>query len=123
MKKVLLDTSFILSCIREKVDFFEWSENLGFRIVVPSIILDELKKISITNKSSKLRGEAEFALRLIKSESYIALELKGRYADVGLISYLKKNPDVAVATLDREIKKSVINRKIVLRARKKLEFQ
>lgn len=121
MNKVLLDTNFILSCIREKVDLFDKLEELGYGVVIPRIVVDELKRISLGNKSSKLRAEAAFALRVLKSEKYEELETGGRYADTGIINYLKTHPNYAVATLDREIKKSVSNSKIVLRARQKLE--
>lgn len=121
MRKVLLDTNFILSCIREKVDLFDKLEELGYGVVIPIIVIDELKRISLGNKSSKLRSEALFALRVLKSEKYEKLETGGRYADTGIINYLKSHPDYAVATLDREIQKSVKNSKIVLRARQKLE--
>ncbi len=121
MRKVLLDTNFILSCIREKVDLFDKLEEIGYGVVIPQIVIDELKRISVGNKSSKLRAEAAFALRVLKSEKYEKLETGGRYADTGIINYLKSHPDYAVATLDREIQKSVKNSKIVLRARQKLE--
>lgn len=121
MNKVLLDTNFILSCIREKVDIFDKMECLGYVVMIPTIVIDELKRISLGNKSSKLRSEAEFALRVLKSEKYEEVKAVGRYADIGIINYLKKNPSIAVATLDREIKKSVKNPKIVLRARQRLE--
>ena len=35
MKQALLDTNFILSCIRKKIDFFEEIRLMGIKIIIP----------------------------------------------------------------------------------------
>ena len=68
MKEVLLDTNFILSCIRDNIDCFEELTFMGFRILVPKEVVKELKKIAESKKSLKFRNDAELALRIIKKE-------------------------------------------------------
>lgn len=121
MKKVLLDTSFILSCVREKVDFFERLENMGYGIVVSNNVIKEIKRLADFGKTLKLREIATLALKVLASEEYESLEIKGRYVDAAIVNYLKTDREYALATVDKELKKKVNNPRIVLRARKRLE--
>jgi rRNA-processing protein FCF1 len=122
MKRALLDTSFILSCVREKVDFFDRLESMGYGIVVPTNVLKELQRLVDSTKSMKLRNEAELALKILKTEKYESLEASGKYVDSAIVNYLKENKDYVLATVDKELKKKIKNQKIVLRAKKKLEL-
>ena len=45
MRNVLLDTSFILTCVRNKIDFFEQLELEGFKILVPKQVIKEIEAI------------------------------------------------------------------------------
>ena len=45
MKKVLLDTNFILTAIRNKIDFFEEIKLIGMKIAVPKQVVAEIKII------------------------------------------------------------------------------
>src|SRR3989339_603349 len=101
MKEIILDTSFILTCIKQKIDFFE--ELIGFKIIIPLEVIKEIEGLSISNSS------AEIALALLNKANYQK------------INFAKKNPLIIIATLDKEIKKSVKNEKMVIRGRKKLE--
>ena len=121
MKKVLLDTSFILSCVREKVDFFDRLEDMGYGIVISNNVVKEIKGLADKGKTLKLREIASLALKVIASEKYESLEIKGRYVDSAIVNYLKTDREYALATVDKVLKKKVNNPRIVLRARKRLE--
>ena len=110
MKKVILDTSFILSCVRNKIDFIEELKLIGFDVLIFKKVVEELKK-------SK-KKESEISLKLLKNIEPI--DFGNSHADKQIISFAEKNPDVAVATLDRLIKKSVKNKKIIIRNKKNL---
>ncbi len=110
--KVLLDTSFILSAIRNKIDFLDEIETMGHVPIVPKQVLVELKGIS------KSKIEAELALKILRKIKLIDLETKN--TDAGIIRYSKNNK-IIIATLDKEIKKKTKNQKLVIRAKKKLE--
>lgn len=122
MKKAVLDTSFILSCIREKIDFFEELKFMGFSIIIPNQVISEIENIKNSNKKLKFKDEAAIALKLLKSSSFSEIDLKTKNVDSGIIKFAKKNPEAVIATLDREIKFKVKNPKIVVRGRKKLEI-
>ncbi len=123
MVKVIVDTNFILNCIRNKFDFYEGLLEMGFLILVPKEVIKEIQRITISSKSLKFRDEAKLALKLISLGNHQVISCPGKYVDAGIKKYLDKHLDVFLATMDKELKKSVKNRKIVLRNKKKLELQ
>jgi len=123
MAKVLLDTNFILICIRNKLDFYEEFLHRGYSVIIPKEVVEEIKRLRDGSKSIKFKQEAELALKLISSQNYQAVNAPGRYVDVGIKKYLDNHPKVILATMDKELKRAVMNRKFVIRNRKKLELQ
>lgn len=122
MKKVILDTNFILSCIRKKIDFFEEIKFIGLKILIPNQVIKEIKGIAESKKKLKFREEAKLALRLLEKNSFKKIDLKRKNVDRGLINLAKGNKDTIIATLDREIKEKVENQKLIIRGNKKLEM-
>ena len=116
MKQILLDTNFILSCIRNKLDLFEHLELEGYKIIVPEQVINEIKKFE------KTKPEARVALKIIDRIVFLRNDIKGKTVDKAIINFAKENPDIIIATLDREIQKAVKNRKMIIRQRKKLEI-
>lgn len=110
MKSALLDTSFIITCIKQKIDFFQYLESEGIQILIPLQVIRELKKLN-----------AKLALRLLNKHKFKKIDLGVNNVDKGIINYAKKHNDVIIATLDRDIKSKVKNPKMVVRGRKKLE--
>ena len=116
MKTSLLDSSFILTCAKQKIDFFEFLENEGFQIIIPRQVLEEVEKIS------KTKGFAKLALEILKKNKFKKIDLKTKNVDIGIIKYARKNPEIIVATLDREIKNRIRNQKLIIRGKKRLEI-
>ena len=114
MEKVLLDTSFILSAVRNKIDIFE--ELLGYQIIIPKQVLIELNGIA------KTKTEAKIALKIIEKNKFKMIDLKTKNTDKGIKKYARSDKNLIIATLDDEIKKSVRNRKIVIRGKRKIEI-
>lgn len=123
MSKVLLDTNFILNAIRNKLDFFEELFQKGYQVLIPKEVILEIERLRDGSKALKFREEADFALKLIRSSDYKEISCPGRYVDKGIRKYCDENPQVVLGTMDKELKKSVKNRKMVIRNKKKLEFQ
>ena len=123
MSKVVLDTNFILTCIRNKVDFFEELLLRGDRVLIPVEVIEEIKRLRDSNKKLKFKEEANLALKMIENSEYEEVHAPGKYVDKGLIKYCQENEDVVLGTLDKELKKTVKNRKLVIRNKKKLELQ
>lgn len=108
MEKIVLDTNFILSCVKQKIYLFEQlRETFGiYDLIVPEQIFDELKKIS-KDKESKIknRESTKVALQLLKKYKFIDLGTKD--VDAGILRYIKDKEKIYVATLDKELKKKI----------------
>lgn len=122
MKQVILDTNFILSCIRKKIDFFEEIKFMGFKILIPTQVIKEIKGITNSKKKLKFREEAKLALKLLEKNSFKEIDIKNKNVDRGLINLARENKDIIIATLDREIKNKTQNSKLIIRGQKKLEI-
>jgi len=113
MKPALLDTNFILTCVKQKIDFFEEIPLMGMQIVIPKQVINELKNLKNSN--------SVLALKLLEKNKFKEVDIGKGHVDKKLIKFAKENSDAVVATLDREIKKKVKNQKLVIRSKKKLE--
>ena len=122
MRKALLDTNFILSCVRQKIDFFEFLEHEGIEAWISKEILREISAISNSKSKGLVRKDAELALNILKNNSFRRVHTGGRTVDSGIIKFAKENPEVIIATLDAEIKRSVKNPKMIIRGKKTLEI-
>jgi len=126
MVEVIIDTNFLLTCAKQKVDLFE---DLGillisFKAVIPAGVISELKKLRKDKKLKiKEREAANLALQILAKENIRKFESE-QSVDDAIVSYALKNKGVLVATLDRGIKKR-LNKKvkfITLRQKKRLVF-
>lgn len=121
MKYAVLDTNFILSCIRKKIDFFEQIPLMGMSIIIPLQVMDELRKFSFQGRGN-LKQEAKFALSLLEKNSFKRIDLYTRNVDDGLLKLAEKNENYIIATLDRQIKNRTKNKNLVIRGEKNLEI-
>jgi len=121
MKQVILDTNFILSCVKQKIDFFEEIPLMGISIIIPLQVIDELQKFSKQARGS-LKEQAKLALTLLENRDFRRIDLHSRKVDREIINFAKQNPGIIIATLDREMKNKTQNSKMVIRRKKKLEI-
>lgn len=122
MKRVILDTNFVLTCIKQKIDFFEEIKLMGMQILIPKQVIDEIKRIANSKKKLHFREDAKLALKLLERSSFKKIDLKNKNVDKGLIKLAKENKSIIVGTLDRELKNKIQNPKLVIRGKKKLEI-
>ena len=116
MKTTILDSSFILTCVKQKIDFFEFLENGGIQIVIPKQVINEIEKIS------KSKDYGKTALQILKKNRFNKIDLNEKNVDFGIVKYARKNPEIIVATLDTGIKRKIKNQKLIIRGKKKLEI-
>lgn len=123
MDKIVFDTNFILTCIKQKIDFIHELEDC--ELLIPEQVLEELEKLTKSKrKSAKERDLAKIALSLLKNfeKRFIKIKLEKKFVDAGFLK-LKNDDRMIVATLDNEIKK-VLRGKfkfLTIRNKKKLE--
>ena len=123
MKKAILDTSFILTCVKQKIDFFREIPNMGIQIIIPTQVIEEIKRVANSTKKLKFRDDARLSQVILEKNKFKKIDIKGKYVDKGLINYSKEHPRLIIATLDKEIKNKTTNSKLVIRGKKKLEVQ
>jgi rRNA-processing protein FCF1 len=121
MTYVVLDTNFVLSCIRKKIDFFSDIPMMGFKIIIPIQVLDEARNLSITARGG-IKDEAKIALKLLEQNEFKRVDLHFKNVDNGIIKLANDNKDYIIATLDQGVQKRTKNRKMIIRGEKKLEI-
>jgi rRNA-processing protein FCF1 len=113
MKSVLLDTNFILTCVKQKINFFDELQFMGLQILIPEQVINELKKLSLPHSG--------LTTKFLQKNKFKKIDIGRGHVDNQIISYAEQNPKIIVATLDREIKNKIKNKKLVIRGKKKLE--
>jgi len=121
MKQAILDTNFIITCVKQKIDFFEELRFMGLQVVVPKQVIAELERLVKTKKGAA-KNQAELTLAILRANIPKLIDLKQNYVDKALINYSKKHKDIIIATLDSELKKKLKCNKIVIRNKKKLQI-
>ena len=125
MKKIILDTNFLMIPLQFKVDIFSELEricNFNYKLCIFGQSVDELINIAEKQKG-KSRNAAQFALKLIRLKNIGVLKAEGRSVD----SIILKNSgkDTVIATQDRLLKKKLLEKGssvIILRQKKYLQL-
>jgi len=121
--KILMDTNFILACVKQKIDIINSVDFLNEKVdwVVPREVLNELESLK-DRKGIKFsdRNSAKVGLEIIALLEPEIIEIKNPNVDKGIADYLS-GKDILLATLDKELKKKVNNKKLVIRGKKKFE--
>ena len=120
--EVLLDTSFIISCVRKKIDFISQLEGEGFKVVLPREVLQELKDLRVAPKESHAdRIAIDIALVMFEGNKIKKTPLGGQSVDDGLIE--KGKQGAFIATLDNGIKREVANKIVIFNSSKSVGVQ
>ena len=122
MKRVLLDTNFIMSCARQKIDLFRELPLMGLEILIPKQVSDELKLLSKSKESANVREDADLALKLMNRNKFTLMKLRRNDTDRGIAEFADSNKDVIIATLDKELQNKIRNQKLIIRGLKTLEI-
>ena len=126
MKRIILDTNFLLIPVQFKVDIFEEIRRISdfrYQLCIIDKSIDELKKITLTG-NTKDKAAAKLALKLVELKKIKKIETKShKQVDELILDSAKK--DDFVATQDKELKQKLKKRHIpivILRQRKFLEI-
>jgi len=124
--EVVLDTSFILTCLRERIDFLR-AGDFG-ALILPIQVIDELENLNEEKKGME-REVVSLALDIIKNNKrkFRVVNLDRKHVDAGIKRYVegkKQKNKIIVATMDSGLKKQVKGKAkfLVVRGRKKLEL-
>jgi len=124
MRKVILDTNFLMYCSENKIDYateLVGLVNEGFELVVPNLVVEELRDLSKKSKKYSDKEAANLSLKLLEHNEIKEIEIKAKDADSSII---KIAPGNFVATLDLILRRKLksIARVIVINSKRKLAF-
>ena len=111
MKKILLDTNFLMAVYQFKIDIFEETkntlmENVEFYIIDKT--KNELEKLIKTSKLSDSQA-AKFALKILEKKPIKTIKTaENAYVD----DLILEQEGYIVATVDKELKKKLKKKKI-----------
>lgn len=109
--EVILDTNFIISCVKRKIDFISRLREEGFKIKIPKEVIEELKDLRFDVYHDD-RVAIDVALELLEnSDDITKIKLGHKKVDESLIEMGKKG--AYIASLDRAIKHTVPNRIVI----------
>ena len=114
MRKIILDTNFLMMPFQFKVDIFSEIERIcdfNYSLFVFEGSIDELKSI-IHNQSGKDKKAAQFALKLIKLKNINVIKSEKKDVD-SLILENAGSKDI-VATQDMQLKRQLAKKGVSL---------
>lgn len=127
MKKIILDTNFLLIPVQFKVDIFSELHRIcdfKYQLCIVDKTIDELNKIIQSKAKLKDKTAAKIALQLIKKEGIKIIETNELNADDAIVSLAEKE-SIVVATQDKILRNRIKKTKskiIILRQKQYLEM-
>ena len=126
MDKVIIDTNFIMTCVKQKIDLFWDMKAMGLQMLIPKQVINELNIVVKSTKKFHFRQDAEVALKIIEKEKEIItiVDLKkyGKTTDSAIKNFANLHKEILVATMDQALKRKITNNKVVIRGRHRLEI-
>ena len=126
MKKVILDTDFLVHCATVKVDYIEELKRIldfNYKVFIIDKTLDELDNI-IENQKGKAKADAKLAKAILKANKILKIKTKkDRIVDDLILGVADK--DTVVATMDADLKRRLKQKSvpiIVIRQKKYLKL-
>ena len=125
MKKIIIDTNFLMLPLQFKVDIFSELDrvcNFNCNLFIYEESINELKNI-IQKSGGKDKKAAQFALKLIKLKNIKVLKSEKKDVDSLILENL--DDDTIVATQDITLKKKLLEKGVsvvILRQKKYLQL-
>ena len=126
--KILLDTNFILTCAKQKIDFPEITNQITsqpIEWIIPQDVLNELDNIKRRAETkTKDKQAVELSFQLLQNLKHKIINLPGKNPniDIKIVSYVLDKP-IVLATLDKNLKSRVKNKILTIRGKKNLEIK
>lgn len=118
--EVILDTNFIISCIKKKIDFIDVLEEQGFKVLLPREVQQEMKDLRL-KVSSEDRRAIDVAFDIFSSRKIRKISLGNVPVDEGLIT--KGKQGAYIASLDAAIKRAVPNKVVISAAQQQISIE
>jgi len=125
--KILLDTNFILTCAKQKIDIDISLNKITtekIEYLIPQDVLNELGNLK-DRKGIKTddKNAAKLSFQILQNlnPKIIQLKTKNPNIDIKIVNYIINKP-VVLATLDKNLKSRIKNKILTIRNKKNLEL-
>ena len=127
MKKIILDTNFIIYCTEKKIDYKTEILNIsssGYELVVPRPVILEIMLISQNAKKYSDKNAAKLALDILEHNQVEIIETKTNIADDAVVELAEESLGSIVASLDLQLRKRLkgIAKILIVNSSKELAF-
>jgi rRNA-processing protein FCF1 len=120
--EAILDSSFIISCLRLGIDFHGQLEELGFKVVLPKEVFQELKDIRARSGIAHIDKEAiDVAFVMFEQNKIKKMSLGKGKVDDGLVR--KGKEGVYIASLDKGILREIKNKIVIKSSEKRVAIE
>ena len=127
--KILIDTNFIITCVKQKIDFdtiMNGYTDEEVRWAIPEEVLTELRGLKFGGKIKiEERNAVTIAIEIIEKLNPEVVKLSDKNTDVDtkIVNYLKDKENLILATLDKQLQSRVKNKILTIRGKKQLEIK
>ena len=103
MVEVICDTSFLIHLSTQKIKNLDSvNTEIGqIQFVVPSVVLNELERLSETQEKKQ-----DATTTLVFAQNLKTIKISGKFADQAIIEHVKKHGGIT-ATMDKELKNKI----------------
>jgi len=125
--KILIDTNFIITATKQKLDIQETANDIisePIEWLIPQDVLNEignLKDRKGTKESDKQAAKLSFQIIETLNPTIVDLPGKNPNVDIKIVNYILDKP-IVLATLDKNLKSRVKNKILTIRGKKNLEI-
>jgi len=123
--KILLDTNFVLTCVRQGIDFISLADEIfdvKIEWLVADEVIEELRMLSMRKESKgKEKEAAKLGLELLERLDAERIRLKNPNVDDGIVAY-SQNHDVVVASLDKGLKKRIKGKIMTIQGKNRINI-
>jgi rRNA-processing protein FCF1 len=124
---ILIDTNFILTATKQKIDIQEAANQIiteKIEWLIPQDVLNELgnlKDRSGTKTKDRQAAALSFEIMKTLNPKIVELPTKNPNIDIKIVNYILDKP-IVLATLDKNLKSRVKNKILTIRGKKTLEI-
>ncbi|MAG40006.1 hypothetical protein CMI41_03500 [Candidatus Pacearchaeota archaeon] len=124
--EIVLDTNFILTCSKQKIDFVDIAGQIideKIKWIVPQQVLNELGQLKDKEgMSGSDKNAAALSFEILEALDPEVVDIgKNPNVDIGIVNYVLDSEKI-VATLDRGLKNRISNRILTIRGKNWLEL-
>ena len=125
--KILLDTNFILTCAKEKIDFPSLADEIidqKISWVVPQDVVNELGVLKDrVGMKVQDRDAAKLGFEMMQNLDAEVVRLPGKNpnVDIKIVNYVM-GKDIVLASMDRDLKSRIDNKILTVRGKNNMEL-